>query len=94
MFTTRTPTSILPIVWPPTSPCNTVVYAPAKTNVNIHTSGTNATASSTSGPMTRPAIYPNDSCTRNNTEKSTSAATVRIQKPAGRASTMARIISA
>jgi hypothetical protein len=85
-------TSILPIVWPPISPWSTVVYAPAKSNVNTHTSGTKAIESSTSGPMTLPAMYPKDTCTRNNTEKSTSAATVRIQKPAGRASIMARII--
>ena len=69
-----------------------MVYAPAKSNVNTHTSGTKAIESSTSGPMTLPAMYPRDTCTRNNSEKSTSAATVRIQKPAGRVAIMARII--
>src|SRR5207244_10747421 len=79
--TTRTPTIILPTVWP-NSAWSTVVYAAANTTVNVHTIGASVQASSTCVDQTRCASAPYDTCTRAKIPKSSAAASARNQKPA------------
>src|SRR5206468_3213749 len=90
--TTRTPAIILPIVWPKRA-WSTVVYTAANTNVNVQSVGASAQASRTCVPQTRCASAPYEAWTSKKIATSTAAASARIQKPAGRVSTMARIIA-